>query len=154
MDDCLSFEQALDLAIGCEQTTADLYAKIAEQTGSPVTREIFNGFSREERAHKAKLEFIKSTGEIKPVAGQTIDFEKASDLACFQSSPDMDYLKALELAMKQEKLAFMLYSALASKAPNDALRTAFSTLAFEEANHRLRAEIAFDALIEELELKK
>ena len=154
MDDRLSFEQALDLAIECEQTTADLYAKIAQKSGSPVTREIFNGFAREEKAHKAKLEFIKSTGEIKPIAGQTIDFEKANDFAAFQHSPDLDYLEALALVMKKEKLAFMLYSALAVKAPNDALRNAFSTLAFEEASHKLRSEIAFDDLIEEFGSKK
>jgi rubrerythrin len=43
-------------------------------------------------------------------------------------------------------LAFKLYNALAANAPNDPLRAAFSTLALEEANHKLRFEIACDDL--------
>jgi rubrerythrin len=145
MDDRMIFEQALDIAIGEEQFAADFYERMAEQTDSSKLQEIFKGFSREERAHKAKLEFIKSTGEIKPVAEQPIALKHA-DYHSVQPSSTLNKKEALLLAMSKEKAAFKLYSALAENAPNNALRTAFSTLALEEANHKLRFEIAYDDL--------
>jgi rubrerythrin len=146
MDDRMVFEQALDLAIQEEQAAADFYARMAEQVSDGGIHEIFKGFAREERAHKAKLEFIKSTGEIKPVAEQPIGLKRADYLA-IPPSANLNERDALLLAMKKEKEAFKLYSALAASAPNDALRTAFSMLALEEANHKLRFEIAHDELL-------
>jgi len=146
MDDRMFFEQALDLAIHEEQAAADFYARMAEQISDGGIHEIFKGFAREERAHKAKLEFIKSTGEIKPVAEQSIGI-KQTDYLETQPSANLNERDALILAMKKEKAAFKLYSALAANAPNNALRTAFSTLALEEANHKLRFEIAHDDLL-------
>jgi rubrerythrin len=146
MGDRVLFEQALDLAIGQEQAAADFYAWMAEQTGKPGLREIFQGFAKEERAHKAKLEFIRSIGEMKPVSGQLMDLKPADFPADVPPTPDLDDRNALVWAMKKEKVAFKLFSKFAAMAPNDALRAAFSTLAFEEANHRLRFEIACDDL--------
>jgi rubrerythrin len=146
MDDCLFFEQALDLAIGEEQAAADFYARMAEQINPSSTHEIFKGFAKEERAHKAKLEFIKSTGEIKSVSGQPIGLKRADYLVDIQPPAGLKERDALILAMKKEKAAFKLYNALAANAPNSALRTAFSTLALEEANHKLQFEIEYDDL--------
>jgi rubrerythrin len=147
-----SYEQLLELAILQEQIKADFYALIADQAGAPGSIEILKNIIREERAHKAKLEFIKSTGEIKSVAGQIIDL-KISDYLEVLPPPDLTYSEALELAMNKEKMAFKLYSALAANAPSDPLRTAFSTLALEEASHKLQFEIAYDDLIEDSESK-
>jgi rubrerythrin len=148
MDHRITFEQALDLAIRLEQAKTDFYALIADQNSEPGMSEIFSGFVREEKAHKAKLEFIKSTGEINSVAAQIIDFDRTDCPVDMLPSLNMDYCGALKLAMKKEKLAFKLYNALAANAPNDPLRAAFSTLALEEANHKLRFEIACDDLSE------
>jgi rubrerythrin len=146
MDDRLLFEQALDLAIGEEQAAADFYETMAEQISPSRIREIFKGFAKEERAHKAKLEFIKSTGEINSVAGQPIGLKRADYLVDLQPPAGLKERDALILAMKKEKAAFKLYNALSADAPNNALRTAFSALAQEEANHRLRFEIEYDDL--------
>ena len=148
MIDSIFFEHALDLAIDQEQAAADFYTGMAERTGTSGLREIFQGFAKEERAHKAKLEFIKSIGEMKPVAGQLVDLKPSDCPAAIPPSPDLSVRDALIWSMKKEKVAFKLFSAFATLAPNDALRTAFSTLAFEEANHRLRFEIACDDLEE------
>jgi rubrerythrin len=149
MDRSITFEQALELAISLEQAKSDFYALFAEQTSEPDISEIFRGFVREEKAHKAKLEFIKSTGEIKSFAVQMIDFNLTGFPVDILPPLNMDCCEALKLAMKNEKLAFKLYNALAANAPNDPLRAAFSTLALEEANHKLRFEIACDDLGEE-----
>jgi rubrerythrin len=146
MGDRIIFEQALDLAIEQEQAAADFYTGIAERTSRSGLRDIFQGFAKEERAHKAKLEFIKSIGEMKPVSEQWMDLKSADYPSDVPPSPDRDDRDALIWAMKKEKIAFKLFNAFAVLAPNDALRTAFSMLALEEANHKLRFEIACDDL--------
>ena len=56
----------------------------------------------------------------------------------------MDYQSALVLAMKREKAAFRLYTALAAKVDDEALRELFLRLAQEEAKHKLHFEIEYD----------
>jgi rubrerythrin len=146
MGDRIFFEDALDLAIVQEQAAADFYTWMAERTGTPGLSEIFQGFAKEERAHKAKLEFIKSIGEMKPVSGQLTNLKPEDCPAHVPPSPDMSVRDALMWAMSKEKVAFKYFSAFATLAPNDSLRAAFSMLAFEEANHKLRFEIACDDL--------
>ena len=144
MDDRMFFEQALDLAIEQEQAAADFYTQQAERAATPALRGIFQGFAKEERAHKAKLEFIKSIGEMRPVSEQWRDLKPADRPGSVLPPNEPSDHDALIWAMRKEKLAFKLFSAFAELAPNDALRAAFSTLAFEEANHKLRFEIACD----------
>ena len=59
----------------------------------------------------------------------------------------MDYQQALLLAMKKEKAAFKLYSALADRAPNAQLKDVFLGLAQEESKHKLRFEIEYDEYV-------
>jgi rubrerythrin len=149
MSDRITFEHALDLAIGQEQSAVDFYASMAERTEIPALRDILQLFAREERAHKAKLEFIKSIGEMGPVSGNMMELNPSDYPADAPSySPDISVPDALIWAMKKEKVAFKFFNAFANLAPNDALRAAFSTLAFEEANHKIRLEIACDKLKE------
>jgi rubrerythrin len=144
MDDRITFGHALDLAICREQSTADFYAWMAERAVKPDSRDMFLLFAKEERAHKAKLEFIKSIGEMEPVSGCMMDLNPADYPGDAPSSPDV--AEALQWGMKKEKTAFKFFNVFASLAPNDALRAAFSTLALEEANHKLKLEIAWDEL--------
>jgi rubrerythrin len=153
MDKWMVFEQALDLAIDQEQAAADFYVKIAECASAETMRKIFNGSARDERAHKAKLEFIKATGEINSIAKQLTGLKEADYSKSLLPPYELDYRDALILAMNKEKMAFKLYSAFAAKAPNDALRNVFTTLALEEASHKLRFEIAYDDLVGQEEAK-
>jgi rubrerythrin len=74
-----------------------------------------------------------------------MDLDIADYLPDVKPSPDLDYLQALTLAMKGEKAAFRLYSDLAAKATDEAVRSILLSLAQEEANHKLRFEIEYDA---------
>jgi rubrerythrin len=149
MSDRITFQDALDLAIGQEQSAVDFYVSMAEQTENPALRDILQLFAREERAHKAKLEFIKSIGEMKHVSENMMEMNPSDYPADAPSySPEVSVPDTLLWAMKKEKVAFKFFNAFAALAPNDALRTAFSTLALEEANHRIRLEIACDELKE------
>ncbi|UCE61993.1 MAG: hypothetical protein JSU63_09735, partial [Phycisphaerales bacterium] len=60
-------------------------------------------------------------------------------------SADISYRDALILAMKAEKAAFRLYSDLASTTDDANLRAVLLGLAQEEAKHKLRFELEYDA---------
>ena len=60
------------------------------------------------------------------------------------SAPALDYQQALIVAMKKEKAAFKLYSALAEQTTDAAFRELFLALAQEEAKHKLRFEVEYD----------
>jgi rubrerythrin len=151
MEDRTLIGQVLDFAIGEEIAAAEFYTAMATQAKSRAMRETFEGFAREEKGHKAKLEAIKLSGKSEYNAKQPVDLKIADYLVDVAPSPDLDYRGALIVAMKKEKAAFKLYSDLAAIAPNDTLKNTFLMLAHEEANHKLRFEIEYDDLLAEAE---
>ena len=59
----------------------------------------------------------------------------------------MDYQAALILAMKKEKKAFQLYTTLANLAEEATAKQLFQSLAQQEAKHKLRFELEYDAVV-------
>ena len=146
-DDNLATE-ILDFAIGNEEAAAKFYRQLAAKTDSPSTREIFEGFAREEDGHKAKLLGVKQAGTLTLGSGgkKTVDLKIGDYLVDADpgAGSDLTYQDALILAMKQEKAAFKLYTDLAAAAPDAGLRDLLLRLAEEEAKHKLRFEIEYD----------
>ena len=104
---------------------------------------MFQDFADEERGHKVKLEAIKSNKSLVPAIGKVVDLKIGDYLVEAEPNPNMDYQKALILAMQQEKAAFRLYSDLAASAGSE-FKTIFLALAQEEAKHKLRFELEYD----------
>ena len=91
----------------------------------------------DEPATVAKAEALGWKRAEEPVYSDEEDPEVEPD-------EDLDYQKALILAMKKEKAAFMLYTDLADQADDAELKDVFKALAQEEAKHKLRFEIEYD----------
>ena len=72
------------------------------------------------------------------------DLKIGDYLADVDDSGELDYQKALIIAMKREKKSFKLYTDLATVTDNEDLRKTLLSLAQEEANHKLRFEIEYD----------
>jgi rubrerythrin len=139
-----SIDEALDFAIKSEERAANFYTNLAKRAETSGMREVFEGFSREELGHKAKLEAIKG-GDIEIPTPQKIQDLKISDYTVeVEADGDLSYQDSLILAMKREKAAYRLYSDLAAMAEDTKLRQVFFALAQEEANHKLRFEIEYD----------
>jgi rubrerythrin len=139
-----SVDEILDFAIREEEETARFYTNLASQTGDTRMGQVFKGFAGEELGHKAKLLAIKQDKSLAPSAIEITDLDIADYLPDVKPSPDLDYLQALTVAMKGEKAAFRLYSDLAAKAKDEAVRSILLSLAQEEAKHKLRFEIEYD----------
>jgi rubrerythrin len=147
MKEFKSVDEILDFAIGEEEASAGFYRVLAKKMDRPWMKEVFGEFAREEDGHKAKLLKFKS-GEVPvPPQEKVLDLKIGDYLVDAEMNPEMDYQQALMVAMKKEKAAFRMYTALAGAADDKNARTLLQSLAQEEAKHKLRFEIEYDDVI-------
>jgi len=140
-----SVDEILDFAITSEAGAYQFYKELATKMQSQAMRQVFEDFAKEELSHKAKLEKIKNNKSVTFAKTKEVADLKISDYVVdVEPRPDMDYQDALVLAMKAEKMAYKLYSDLASTATDQSIRELFLALAQEEARHKLRFEIEYD----------
>jgi len=137
----------LDFAINEEQMAVDFYSELADVAKTDDMRQVFMEFAEEEIKHKQHLLKIKEEGFYTLEKEQITDLKIADFVVNVKPTPGMTYEDALILAMKKEKAAFKLYSALADRAPNAQLKDVFTGLAQEESKHKLRFEIEYDEFV-------
>lgn len=147
MSDLSNLETILDYAIDMEQKAVDLYTEIAEKAQTEHNRKLFLSFADEERGHKAKLEMVKK-GKVEIDVTEEVQDLKIVDYANdVELSDKPSYQDILLFAMKQEKMAYRLYTDLADRAEKEEIKQFFLALAHEEANHKLRFEIEYDEFV-------
>ncbi len=137
----------LDFAINEEQMAVDFYSELAENARTDDMRSVFTEFAEEEIKHKMRLLKIKEEGFYTLEKERVTDLKISDYVVNVKPTPNMTYEEALILAMKKEKAAFKLYSALADRAPNSQLKDVFLGLAQEESKHKLRFEIEYDEYV-------
>jgi len=147
MKEFKNITEILDFAIGEEQSAVDFYLQLKNQSKSQETKQIFQEFAEEEMGHKAKLTKIKEDGTLKLSDEKVRDLRITEYLVDVKPSPKMDYQEALILAMKKEKAAFRMYTALAGRAEDPAVKQLLESLALEESRHKLRFEIEYDDVV-------
>jgi rubrerythrin len=144
MEQWKSVDEILDFAIGQEEQAAQFYIDLSNRMDRPWMSEIFKEFAQEEVGHKRKLVEIKAGKRLVPAQAKVLDLKIGDYLVDVEPTADMDYQKALMLAMKKEKKAFKMYTDLAAAAGDASLSAIFLSLAQEEAKHKLRFEIEYD----------
>lgn len=137
----------LDFAIQNEQNAVDFYTNLAKNARTDDMKSVFEQFAKEEIGHKARLTKIKSEGIFNLPIEKVQDLKISSYTSKTEVKPNMSYEDALVVAMKREKFAFKLYSALAERAPNAELKNIFLGLAMEESKHKLRFELEYDEFV-------
>ncbi|MBM3435390.1 MAG: rubrerythrin [Bacteroidetes bacterium] len=147
MKDFNTIGEILDFAIGEEQLAVDFYSELADVAKTDDMKQVFTDFAAEEIKHKQRLLKIKEEGIFTLEPARVVDMRIADYMVNVKPSPNMTYEEALILAMKKEKAAFKLYSALAEKAPTEGLKNIFLGLAVEESRHKLRFEVEYDEFV-------
>jgi len=137
----------LDFAINEEQMAVDFYSELAENSKTDDMKLVFTEFAEEEIKHKQRLLKIKEEGFYTLAKEQVADLKISDYMVNVKPSTNMTYEESLILAMKKEKAAFKLYTALADRAPNTQLKNVFLGLAQEESKHKLRFEIEYDEYV-------
>lgn len=146
-DTVQSTGEILDFAIAREEESFAFYRALAQQSETPRMRDMFEGFAREELAHKEKLAMLKQGRALALAPGKTASLAIADYVVQVTPSASMRYQDALRLAMQREKAAFRLYTVLAEQAADEDARTIFLILSQEEARHALRFEIEYDDFV-------
>ena len=140
-------DDILDFAIQREQAAHDFYNDLATKMERPGMKKIFVQFAGEELGHKKKLESIKAGKRLVPSEKKVLNLKIAEYTVDVDPNEELDYQKALILAMKREKSSFKLYSDLADAVDEEDLKQTFKALAQEEAKHKLRFEVEYDDVI-------
>lgn len=140
-----TIDDVLEFAIRDEQRASDLYAELAARSRSREIQKMFEQFSREELGHRKKLESIRKGGTIAVQEAGVLDLKIGDYLVEVNTDrDDLSYQETLIVAMKEEKAAFRLYTDLAARTSDPAIKKTFQMLAQEEARHKLRFEIEYD----------
>jgi rubrerythrin len=142
-----TIDEILDFAMNSEQEAIDFYTELATKMNNPEMKSTFLEFAKEEVNHKARLMKIKEEKIFDANPQVIMDLKIADYTVNAQPTPDMQYADALVLAMKKEKAAFKLYSALAARTQNEELKKVFEELAIEESKHKLRFELEYDEFV-------
>jgi rubrerythrin len=142
-----SIDEILDFAIGEEQAAVDFYMHLSAQAKNSQTKKIFLEYAAEEMQHKSNLMKVKESGSFVLADEIVRDLKIAEYLVDVKPSATMTYQDALILAMKKEKAAFRMYSALAERAESPEVKTLFLNLAQEESKHKLKFELEYDDYI-------
>jgi rubrerythrin len=140
-------EEILDFAIAKEDESYDFYIDLANKVERPGMKELFTKFAGEELGHKNKLVAIKKAKRLLPRPEKVLDLKIAEYVVDTDSDQDLDYQRALILAMKREKAAFRLYTDIANQTDDNEMKLTFLALAQEEAKHKLRFELEYDDVI-------
>ena len=90
------------------------------------------------------LSKVKQGGTLKPSEKKIVDLKIADYLVDLIPTPDMDYQRALIIAMKREKVSYKFYHDLAQAVADPDLRDTLLALSQEEAKHKLRLETMYE----------
>ena len=137
-------DEILDYAIDQEQQAADFYARLAARAEKAGMKKMLLEFAAEETRHKERLLAVK-TGERRLTPDKEVLDLKISDyLVEVDAGDNISYQDAMIVAMKRERAASALYSDMAEKVPDAALKQVFVGLAKEEAKHKLFFETEYE----------
>ena len=135
----------LDFAIQKEEDSAAFYEALAERANRPVMRMVLLEFAAEERAHRDKLMQIRNSGlRMLPTGKELETMGISKHVKSVKVDHNMDMGKALKLAMREEKAAFIMYFKLAELMKDREMRLTLLALAEEEAKHKLRFELEYE----------
>ncbi|MFB6342979.1 ferritin family protein [Saccharicrinis sp. FJH62] len=140
-------DDILQFAIEREEESVDLYVDLSKTARNPEMKNVFLSFAGEERAHKKRLENIRTSRQFKFTPKEIQDIKIGDYLVDIVPHAGMSYQEILIVAMKKEKAAFHLYTNLAQKVTDQLLQSLFFSLSQEESRHKLRFELEYDEVV-------
>lgn len=137
-------EEVLDYAIDQEQQAADFYASFAARAEKAGMKKLLLEFAEEGKRHKEGLLPVKTGARKLPPEKEVLDLKISDYRVEVDAGDNISYQDAMIVAMKKERAAFELYSAMAEKVPDTNLKQVFVGLAKEEAKHKLFFETEYE----------
>lgn len=129
------FEVILEAELASEKE----YLELADKVEDKKVKKMFKKMAKEERRHHDKvakqfLDVIYQMEErMMPDQMDMPDFKEAPDVEKIKS--DVDFKKALELALEGEKLSYSIYKQAAEKTEHKQTKKMLELMAAEEQKH-------------------
>jgi rubrerythrin len=142
-----SWRDALDFAVESEEQAIRFYQDLGSRAATPELRGLFINFAREEERHKVRLLDALTMG-VPPLPAPLV--VESLGLAERMEAPTAEprtMRDALVVAMDREKRSFRLYTGLAANSVSEGFRSLFTSLAQEEAAHKLYFETRLEDLL-------
>lgn len=141
-----STEELIKFAISMEKQMIHAYTEFSSRAETKNLSELFSKFSEEEKIHLVRLENILSSGQLKFCSDELAEINRLEynirrDCDSFTSCKDI-----LKAVMDNAKMAFKLYSQIASLCKDQLLKLLFETLATDQSRHKLYFELELDKL--------
>jgi rubrerythrin len=142
-------EDAIRFAIQKEDASVQFYKDVAERMENPATRIIFEVLGRTEQQHKAnlELELMKMGRTVVPQPCKIPELPDNTYIELDEDAGKMSFLDALQVAIRKEKAAFILYANLMGQATDPQLRQILLELAEEEMRHLIQFENEYSSVI-------
>lgn len=142
-----SLEEIVAFAIEKEKQAVAFYKDLTRQEPFQGSREVFEGFAREELKHQNMLEDLTEEEALERTETQVPDLKRSDYLVDMEYEPGMPYVDILRLAAKREEKALALYETLVQTDFLAHHKKLFQILAQEEARHKLALEKMLDDVL-------
>jgi rubrerythrin len=148
VDNPLSIEEVLQIAIQREIEAFDLYSDAAAGASNAALRKALLEMAEQERGHRVKLENVAAGNvrwAVRMAKAQTVTDLRLSDhLEGGTLEPNAGYQDILLFAAKREKAAHDFYKAMAALVDDALIQNIFEMLANEELKHKNRLERMYE----------
>lgn len=142
---CYSTKDVVDFALDRETKARDFYKQCMEQASRKEIKDFFRSMADEEESHRQKLLALDTSDLTGAEPAQVEDLQISDFMKDVKFTPDIDYQKALTLAMKKEEKAHEFYSAWQNKCGEAKTSEVFALLAGEELKHKRKLEEMYDS---------
>ena len=141
-----SIGEVIEFAKEGEQEAAEFYEEVSKQEAFSGSRELLEGFAKEEKKHYDMLDNIgKSKEVVSDYKFEWIkDLKRSNYMVDITYEKNMTYPDLLRLAMKREEKALELYNEMAQYAESEDYLNVFKMLCQEEAKHKNILETLYD----------
>lgn len=141
---CRSMEDVVAFAIDREQKARDFYLQCKERAKNTGIKEFFQEMADEEARHRDLLKEHDISDEPAFAASAVEDLKLSDFMVDVEFTPDINYQRALAMAMKKEEKAHAFYQAWKARCSNEKTASLFDFLAGEELKHKRKIEDIYD----------
>jgi len=144
-----TIEDVIRFAIEKEEASAQFYHDIAERMEYPATKIIFEILGKNELQHKAnlELELMKIGRTVAQQPCTILGQDDQTSVEVDQDASKMSFLDALQVAIRKERAAFVLYAGLMAQTTDPQLRQTFLELSEEEMRHLIQFENEYNSIV-------
>lgn len=142
-----SVDEILHFAVRSAQETAHFFTRLSKQARNARLQREFEKYAREEFAYMVKLSKVREIAPLGITSKQMKDLNVSDYQIDLNNTRELKYSEALVIAMRKAGASLKLYHDLASRTPNDEIKSVFKSLANDEAKHKRRFEIEYNESI-------